>query len=324
MPTTTTDSHVQRKLVEILRIIKDSSSAIGAKLIADRLNERGYQIGERGVRYHLRILDERGLTRKQGYEGRLLTPAGLRELEHALVSDRLGFVIITIEKMIYSTTFDQNTRKGTIVVNSSIIDLDHFDPVIDIIEEANNSGYTVSPYIGLIEESTPEVRIPPGKIGIATICTITIDGILLKNGIPVNTKYGGLIEIKDRKPHKFTDLIAYRATTIDPMKIFLSRKMTSITQAIQNGNGKVLASIREIPLSAEKHVEEILKTTEKAGIGGLIQNHEETLPHQTTPNRATIPIYAGINAVGAVEEKGIPITNHPVSQLMKFEEMKRI
>ncbi|RLG25611.1 NrpR transcriptional repressor [Methanosarcinales archaeon] len=324
MPTTTTDSHVQRKLVEILRIIKDSSSAIGAKLIADRLNERGYQIGERGVRYHLRILDERGLTRKQGYEGRLLTPAGLRELEHALVSDRLGFVIIKIEKMIYSTTFDQNTRKGMIVVNSSIIDLDHFDPVIDIIEEANNSGYTVSPYIGLIEESTPEVRIPPGKIGIATICTITIDGILLKNGIPVNTKYGGLIEIKDRNPHKFTDLIAYRATTIDPMKIFLSRKMTSITQAIQNGNGKVLASIREIPLSAEKHVEEILKTTEKAGIGGLIQNHEETFPHQTTPNRATIPIYAGINAVGAVEEKGIPITNHPVSQLMKFEEMKRI
>ena len=323
MPSTTTDSQVQRKLVEILRIIKESNSAIGARLIADRLNERGYRIGERGVRYHLRILDERRFTRKQGYEGRVLMPAGLKELEHALVSDRLGFVIITIEKMIYSTTFDQNTRKGNIVVNNSIIDLDHFDPVIDIIEETNNSGYTVSPYIGLIEENTPEVRIPPGKIGIATVCSITIDGILLKNGIPVDTKYGGLIEIKNGKPHKFKDLIASRATTIDPMKIFLSRKMTSITPAIRDGHGKVLASTREIPLSAEKNVEEILKTAEKVGICGLIQNNEETLL-QTTPNRAIIPIYAGINAVGAVEEKGIPITNHPVSQLMKFEEMKRI
>ncbi len=323
MPATTRDPHLQRKLVEILRIIKESKSAIGARLIADRLNERGYQIGERGVRYHLRVLDERGFTKKQGYEGRVLTLSGLKELERALVSDRLGFVIITIEKMMYNTTFDQNTRKGNIVVNTSIIDLDHFDPVMDIIEEVNRSGYTVSPYIGLIEESTPEVRIPAGKIGIATICSITIDGILLKNGIPVNTKYGGLIEIKNRKPYKFTDLIAYRATTIDPMKIFLSRKMTSITSAIRDGNGKVLASIREIPLSAEKDVEEILKTVEKAGIDGLIESDEEILL-QTTPNRAMIPIYAGINAVGAVKEKGIPIINHPVSQLMKFEDMKRI
>ncbi len=323
MPATTRDPHLQRKLVEILRIIKESKSAIGARLIADRLNERGYQIGERGVRYHLRVLDERGFTRKQGYEGRVLTLSGLKELERALVSDRLGFVIITIEKMMYNTTFDQNTRKGNIVVNTSIIDLDHFDPVMEIIEEVNRSGYTVSPYIGLIEESTPEVRIPAGKIGIATICSITIDGILLKNGIPVNTKYGGLIEIKNRKPYKFTDLIAYRATTIDPMKIFLSRKMTSITSAIRDGNGKVLASIREIPLSAEKDVEEILKTVEKAGIDGLIESDEEVLL-QTTSNRAIIPIYAGINAVGAVKEEGIPIINHPVSQLMKFEDMKRI
>ncbi len=52
MTTTTIDSQVQRKLIEILRILFENKDPIGARLIADRMNERGYPIGERGVRYH--------------------------------------------------------------------------------------------------------------------------------------------------------------------------------------------------------------------------------------------------------------------------------
>ncbi|MDL5503219.1 MAG: winged-helix domain-containing protein, partial [Candidatus Methanoperedens sp.] len=72
-----------------------------ARLIADKMNERGYPIGERGVRYHLRILDERGLTKRQGYDGRIITERGTKELENALVGDRMGFIITRIEKLIY-------------------------------------------------------------------------------------------------------------------------------------------------------------------------------------------------------------------------------
>jgi hypothetical protein len=325
MSAPTTESSVQRKLVEILRIIDESDSAIGARLIADRLNERGYRIGERGVRYHLRILDERGLTKKQGYEGRVLTPLGLKELKHALVGDRLGFVITRIEKMIYNTTFNPETKKGNIVVNTSVIDLDDFDAVMDILEEVNSSNYTLGSYIGLIEESTSEVRIPKGKIGIATICSITLDGILLKNGIPVNTKYGGLIEIQNHAPRGFTDVIAYRATSIDPMKIFMSRRMTSVIRAIREGQGKVLANIREIPLSAEQAMEEVLKKLESVKIKGVVRNEEKCIfKYPVVCNRIKVPVYAGINAMAAVEEAGIAVETHPVSQLMKFEDMKQI
>ncbi|RZB29382.1 MAG: HTH-type transcriptional regulator, global nitrogen regulator NrpRI [Candidatus Argoarchaeum ethanivorans] len=325
MPSTTTDLPVQRKLVEILRIIKESEDAIGARLIADRLNERGYRIGERGVRYHLRILDERGMTKKQGYEGRVLTHAGFMELERALVKDRLGFVITKIERMIYSTSFDLNTRKGNVVVNISIVDLDDFDRVMDCIEEVNSSVYTISSRINLIEESHADVRIPKGTIGIATMCSITIDGILLKNGIPVNIKYGGLVEIRGGKPHAFTDVIAYRATSIDPMKIFMSRKMTTVTQTIREGRGKVLANIREIPYSAKSNMEEVLTAAELVGIGGLIKSDDkEIFLHQRKSGRIKIPVYAGINTSAAVDEAGIPITTYPVSQLMKFEDMKQI
>lgn len=323
MPVPTTDSPVQRKLVEILRIIKESDGAIGARLIADRLNERGYRIGERGVRYHLRILDERGLTQKYGYEGRRLTPAGLRELEHALVGDRLGFVITKIERMVYHTSLDLDSGKGDIVVNTSVVDLDDFEQVMDIIEEVNDGGYTVGSFLGLIEESTPEVKIPRGKIGIATICSITIDGILLKSGIPVNTKYGGLIEIEGGRPRGFTDVIAYRATSIDPMKIFMSRGMTSVRQAIHRGSGRVLANIREIPVSARDRMEEVLSRAEEIGIGGLVRG-EKLFRHPVVSGRIKVPVYAGVNAVAAVEEAGIRIETHPVSHIMRFEDMKRI
>lgn len=54
------DPQIERKLIEIMRVIHESDKPIGARAIADELNNRGYDIGERAVRYHLRILDEEG------------------------------------------------------------------------------------------------------------------------------------------------------------------------------------------------------------------------------------------------------------------------
>ena len=93
MISSNTDPQIQRKLTEILRIISESEDAIGARIIADKMRERGYKIGERGVRYHLRILDERGLTAREGYSGRVITESGIRELEDGLIGDRVGFII---------------------------------------------------------------------------------------------------------------------------------------------------------------------------------------------------------------------------------------
>jgi repressor of nif and glnA expression len=82
----------QRRLIEILRVIEDADKPIGARAISDSLSNRGYELGERAVRYNLKILDELGFTKKQGYSGRMLTPVGIRELNDARVDDRIGFV----------------------------------------------------------------------------------------------------------------------------------------------------------------------------------------------------------------------------------------
>jgi hypothetical protein len=88
-----TKAHMsQRRLIEILRVIESAGLPVGARAISDSLCNRGYDLGERAVRYNLRILDELGFTKKRGYSGRVITPLGSRELTDALVDDRIGFV----------------------------------------------------------------------------------------------------------------------------------------------------------------------------------------------------------------------------------------
>jgi len=329
MTTTTIDSMVQRKLIEILRILHENHEPIGARLIADRMNDRGYPIGERGIRYHLRILDERGLTSRQGYDGRVITERGTNELNNALVGDRLGFIITRIEKLIYDTTFDLKTGKGKVITNTSIIDKDDFDRTIKILRDVVNDEFSISPYIKIIEEGTitPDIKIPGGKLGIGTMCSITIDGILMKNGIPVNTRYGGILRVETKKPVRFEEIISYTGTTIDPMRIFISRKMTRVHDAVNTGNGVLLANLREIPESALSEAEKVLDTIMDLRIGGIAEigkPGKAVLNAPVDTGRVGIAAYAGVNGMAAVEEMGIRVDTHPISTIVDFRDLKKL
>lgn len=329
MNTTTIDSMVQRKLIEILRILHEKQEPIGARLIADRMNENGYPIGERGVRYHLRILDERGLTKRQGYDGRILTERGRKELENALVSDRMGFIITRIEKLIYDTTFDLKTEQGNVIINTSIIDKKDIDKVMEIMQHVIYDSYSFSPFIKIIEEDTysSDINIPEGKIGIATMCSITIDGILLKRGIPVTPKYGGLLEMRNRKPAGFEEIIVYNGTSIDPMKIFISKKMTRVLNAVETGTGKLLANLREIPASAVLEAKKVLELAMNSGIAGITEIGDQGKSVLNAPvdsGKAGVVVYAGTNIMAAVEENGIRARTYPISTIIDFKELKKL
>ena len=320
---------VQRKLIEILRIIHENHEPIGARLIADRINERGYPIGERGVRYHLRSLDERGLTKRQGYDGRIITEQGIKELQNALVGDRMGLIITRIERLIYDTTFDLKSGQGSVIINTSIVDKKDIDKTLEIMRHVINDGYSFSPYIKLIEEETEtsDIDIPAGKIGIATMCSITIDGILLKNGIPVTPRYGGLLKVINRIPEGFEDIIVYDGTSIDPMRIFISKKMTRVLDAVDTGTGMLLANLRAIPASAISEAENVLKSVKGIGIADIAEIGEpgrSVLNAPVEAGKAGVVVYAGTNIMAAVEEMGVNVITHPISTIMDFKEMKRL
>ena len=77
------------KMMEILRILYSKNEILGAKIISQELEKRGYSLGERAVRYQMHILDEKGFTEKVGYKGRQITKKGIDELKKGLILIKL-------------------------------------------------------------------------------------------------------------------------------------------------------------------------------------------------------------------------------------------
>jgi repressor of nif and glnA expression len=76
-------SDTERKKFHILRALAGSRRSLGARVIARYLWQRGIDLSEDTVRYHLRMMDERGLTRLVARRhGREITEQGLAELHH--------------------------------------------------------------------------------------------------------------------------------------------------------------------------------------------------------------------------------------------------
>jgi repressor of nif and glnA expression len=61
------DNHdIKRKTIAILKILHDSHDPLGGRVIARQLSDIGIDLGERAVRYHLKIMDAQGFTRCDG------------------------------------------------------------------------------------------------------------------------------------------------------------------------------------------------------------------------------------------------------------------
>ncbi|RZN35144.1 MAG: DUF128 domain-containing protein, partial [Methanosarcinales archaeon] len=150
------DPQIQRKLIEILRVIDKHEGVVGARIISDALKERGYPLGERGVRYHLRILDERGLTEGHGYAGRTITERGRKEIEEALVQDRIGFIHARIEEMIYQTDFNLEKERGPVIANITTIKKEDLDDALGVLRYLSEHG--MSCRIKIIEEHASDYR----------------------------------------------------------------------------------------------------------------------------------------------------------------------
>ena len=181
-------SESERRMIEILRILNKQDKPTGSKLIADELREKGFNLGERAVRYHMQILDEKGYTQRMGYSGRKITELGREKLEKGLIYDQVDFIYSKFEELIYLTDFNYMNKKGNVVVNTSTV---FNEDSYDLIKDVFASGLCVSPYVDLNRVESQ------GPLEIKTICGTTIDGILLNEGIASQPMYGGLLKIED-------------------------------------------------------------------------------------------------------------------------------
>jgi len=326
------EEKVQRLVFEILEVLKEKEreGPVGARVIARALDKRGFKIGERGVRHHLRILDERGFTKKSGpLEGRTLTEKGKEETRHALVGKRVGFVVGKIEELIYKMTYNIKTRTGTVIVNISLLDAKEVKKALPVIKKVIDAEYAPSPFVKIAGEGEriAGTAVPRGKVGIAMVCSVTIDGLLAKAGIPVSPKFGGLLEIEKGEPKRFTDVITYQGSSLDPLDVFASRKMTSYLNVLKQGSGQILANLREIPMSARSHAQEIVSQAKYGGLGGVLIVGAPGEPLYGLPvdvNKVGVIVMGGINPIAAVEESGIKADTKTMEAVLDIAEMKPI
>jgi hypothetical protein len=317
---------IERKVITILRILNESTEPLGARVIAHRMRDYGIDLGERAVRYHLKFMDERELTRLVGRDGRLITDSGVEELKSALVGDKVGFVIGNIELLAVKTTFDWEKRRGQIPVNVSFFPKDQFKKAKEVMSYAFDGGFCVSDLVAVAYEGErlSGVIIPEGTVGFATVCSVIINGTLLKAGIPMDSRFGGILQIKNREPLRFVELIQYAGSSLDPSEIFITSKMTSVMEVVSKGEGKILANFREIPSLCSSVAGEVFAGLRDAGIGGVLVAGNISQPVCEVPvelNKMGIVLIGGLNPVAAAVEAGISVDNTAMSGVIDYQDM---
>jgi len=320
---------VKRKVIAILKILRDSKEPLGARVIAQQLKAHGVELGERAVRYHLKLMDERGLTELLGRDGRLITSGGLEELKSALVRDKVGFAISRIELLAFRTDFDLEKGTGLVPVNISYFPRERFGEALRAMKPVFEKGLCVSDLVATAREGERfgDAIVPKGKVALATVCSIIVNGCLLKSGVPMDSRFGGILEIRNNKPTRFVELINYAGSSMDPSEVFIRARMTSVGDAARTGDGKILANYREIPAICRPLVEEVISKLKRAGLRGVLTMGNASEPVceiSVELNRAGVILIGGLNPVAAAEEVGIEAESHAMSTIMDYKSLIRI
>ena len=321
-----TGSDAERKIIAILKVLSESPESLGSINIARELEHHGVFLSERAVRYHLKVTDERGYTLSLGRGGRMLTPHGLEELRVALAPEQVGLIIEKLELLAFNTTFDPVKRNGQIPINTSLINRDDFKKALTVMGGVFKAGLSVSDLVATAPEGEKlgSVVVPSGKIGLATVCSVVLNGVLLKAGVPIGSRFGGVLEVMNNKPRRFVAIINYTGTSLDPSEQYIRSGMTSVGEAVRRGNGRILANFRELPAPARAIVDEKAALLRKAGINGMyvLGNTSEAVCQITVGlNRVGMVLLGGLNPVAAAVEAGIQIDNVAESGLIDFRQL---
>jgi len=325
----TNQENIERKILLMLRILHEAQKALGARIIARRMEDCGVAMSERTVRYHLKLMDERGLTELLGRrDGRVITPLGVEELGNARVQDKLGFVISRIENLAFRTTFDPKKGRGLLPVNITLFPKDRFGETLKAMKPAFDAGICVSDLVAVRKagERIDETIIPEGKVGFATVCSIVINGVLLKTGVPMDSKFGGILQVKNGRPLRFAELIFYSGSSLDPSEAFIRAKMTSVREVVEKREGKLLANFREVPVVCRNLVEKSVLRLKHAGVGGIMTTGEMSEPVCQVPvdmNKVGLILMGGLNPIACAQEAGFEGENHAMSSMMDYQELRK-
>lgn len=296
----------------ILRALDEVGRSAGAGVLSERLAASG--LSPRTVRYHLLQMDREGLTRfVSRRQGREITDRGRRELARVEVVRKVGVISARIEMLGFAMDFTVATGTGTVITNVGMIHKSQLLRAMEDMKHVFIRRLGMGGRIAIIREgeSIAGITVPRDQMAIGTVSSVSIDGILLRSGVPVRARFGGLLEIRDSQPMRFVDLIEYGGTSLDPLELFIKAGRTSVRTCARGGTGTVVASFREFPALALDRVLKAGSDMERHSLGGIIALGRPGQPVLDIPvaeDRVGMVVIAGLNPIAALHEAGAPVS----------------
>ena len=305
----------------ILKALDGFHGPAGAARIGERLLTAGLDLQPRTVRFYLLQLDQEGLTRFVSRRtGRELTEQGRSELEHAHIIEKIGFVASRIDSLVYRMSYDIRTCSGTIVVNTALIEKGSLMRAMEVMKPVFGRRLAMGTKLALVREGEifGGLTVPPNMVALGTVCSVTTNGILLKQGIPVTSRFGGVLEFQNNQPVRMLALIDYSGTTLDPLEAFIRAGMTRVRECARSDAGSIGVGFREIPADAVADVRRIKKEMERQGLNGILEIGHPSRPLFDIPvaeGRAGLIVTGGLNPVAALHEDGIKVLFHSLAEV---------
>jgi hypothetical protein len=249
----------------------------------------------------------------------------VEELSNSFVSEKVGFMSSRIDSFSYQMDFDLYEKTGKVILNLSFLSESDFGKALNIMGPVFKAKLSTGDKVAVARGGgrLGGIIVPEGKVGFGTLCSVNLNGILLKHSIPVESKFGGLLQIEDERPLRFVEIIDYAGSTLDPHEVFIKSRMTSVGLAAQ-GAGKVLAGMREVPAASMHEAEAIIRKVESAGIGRALvigKAGQTLLGMPVGADRVGIVVPGGLNPIAALQEWGIETESRALSALVDFDQL---
>ena len=317
---------MEKKRLAILRILQEAEGPVKSGRLMENLQSMGLEVSERTIRNYLLDMNRSGLTRSFGKKGRIITEKGLKELGSARVFEKVGFLAAKIDQLTYGMSFDLYRKQGTVITNVTLISKEQIVAVVPLVSRVYEAGYSMGTMMALFEEGEKigDAVIPENMLGLGTICSITLNGVLLAHGIPTHSSFGGLLELRDRQPTRFVEIIKYEGTSLDPLEIFIRSGMTDYVGATATGNGRIGVGFREIPAASRDDVIALIHKLEEVGLGGIMMigwPGQPLLEIPVSEGMVGAIVIGGLNPAAIIEESGIKVKSRALAGMVEYERL---
>ena len=323
---TSSGGRTTRARIAILQALDELGESAGAQKIADMLKASGIELQARSIRFHLQKMDQEGLTTSAArHEGRRITDAGREVLSQNSVVNKVGFISSVMDDLGYRMTFDPETGTGNVISNIVRLAEADLSRAIHYMKPVFRAGLSMGDRIAvrMPGHSIGSHEVKRGRVILSTICSVTINGIFQKAGIPVISRFGGLIEMRGGTPGRFLEVTEYRGTSTDPHKMFIMAGMTDVNNFAATGNGVIGVSFREFPSAAAEKAKILVTRLRECNMNGVLavgHPNRTLMDIRVSDGRTGMITIDGLNPIAALYEAGIPINFNPLSGLEEISE----